>query len=513
MRTTYDYVVIGGGTAGSVLAARLSERGETVLLLEAGPLTPPDEVYAVESFPARLLGSAIDWSYPTVPQSGTSGGVHVWPRGKVLGGTSAINAMAHIRGHRANYDGWAAAGATGWSYDELLADFKRSETAPGRDPAFRGTDGPLRVGPPNSEYFGAQAFYRAVIEAGHPTSDDINGRDQVGAFRFDMNVVDGRRQSAADAYLSPVLDRPNLDIVGNALVRRIRVRRGRCTAVEFSLNSAHQVVEVGREAVMAAGAIGSPQLLLLSGIGPADQLRRHGIDVVADLPGVGENLQDHVQSRLVYSAKMPMHTAVNGFCPVGAVLRSDFSREAAPNVFLLLIDFPAPPMVANPDFASLLPETGYTIAFSQQSPPASRGTIRLAGADPELPPIIDPRYYAEDSDLAEMIDYLRVARSVGDTESLSPWRNAEVLPGPDVQDEDALGDYIRRSSGSSFHPVGTCRIGTDALGVVDADLTVHGVQGLRVADASVMPDIVSVNPNATVVAIAERAAQRILASA
>jgi choline dehydrogenase len=512
MLPSYDYVVVGGGTAGSVVAARLSEGDATVLLLEAGPVNPPEHVYSVESFPARVLGSALDWSYVTVPQSGTYGAVHLWSRGRVLGGSSTINAMAHIRGHRANFDGWAASGAVGWSYEELLPYFKRSETAPGRDPAFRGTQGPLRVAPMGFESAGARAFHEAIVEAGHPATDDINGRDQVGAFRVDMNVVDGRRQSAADAYLRPAMNRANLDVIGDALVHRLCIYHGRCTAVEFALEGTVRTVRVERETVLSAGAIGSPQQLLLSGIGPAEQLRGLGIDVVTDLPGVGQNLQDHLQSRVVYAAKKPMKTANNGFCPEAAMVRSDPTSNGAPDIFLMLIDFPAGPIVADSVFASLLPKDGYTVTFAQQAPPASRGTVRLAGTDPRLAPIIDPRYYCEESDLSAMIEYLSVARRVGGAEALTPWREAEVLPGPAVNDDADLRDYLRRSSGTSFHPVGTCRIGADPLGVVDADLRVHGVDGLRIADASVMPDIVSVNPNATVVAIAESAAERILAA-
>jgi choline dehydrogenase len=506
MQAGYDYVVIGGGTAGSVVASRLSEGDSTVLLLEAGPVRPPAETYDVEAFPRGLLQSAIDWRHSTIPQRGTANSVHLWSHGKVLGGSSAINAMAHIRGHRANYDGWSTSGAVGWSYEELLPYFKRSETAPGRDPAFRGMDGPLRVAPTEPVSRGAAAFRRAVIEAGYPATDDINGRDQVGVYRFDMNVVDGVRQSAADAYLVPAMDRANLDVIGDALVHRVRIENGRCVAVDFVVDGEVKSVCVEREAVLCAGAIGSPQQLQLAGIGPAEHLRGLGIDVVVDLPGVGENLQDHIQSRVVYSATEPLHTASNGFCPVAAMLRGDLDPEAPPDVWLFLIDFPAGPGVADSDFASRLPDVGYTLSFAHQAP-ASRGTIRIASTDPERSPLIDPRYYAEESDLSAMVEHLRLARSVGEAEAMSPWRGTEVLPGPDVDEDSSIREYLRRSSGTSFHPVGTCRIGSDVLGVVDADLRVHGVDGLRIADASVMPNIVSVNTNATVVAIAERAAE------
>jgi choline dehydrogenase len=418
--------------------------------------------------------------------------------------------MGHIRGHRANYDGWAALGASGWGYEDLLPYFKRSESAPGRDPAFRGTQGPLHVAPIHSESAGAEAFRDAVIEVGYPATEDINGGQQVGAFRFDMNIVDGRRQSAADAYLRPVLGRANLQVIGGATVHRLRVERGRCVGVEFAADGALHFVRAQHEVILSAGAIGSPQLLLLSGIGPADHLLKLDIEVNIDLPGVGQNLQDHIQSRVVYAAREPIHTSSNGFCPESAMLRSDLLPDAAPNMSLLLIDFPAGPVVADDRFASLLPEAGYTITFAHQGPPASRGSIRLADSDPELAPIIDPRYYAEESDLSAMADYLRIARSVGEAHAMSRWCEREISPGPDVNDVSDLRTYLRRSSGTSFHPVGTCRIGADPLGVVDTDLRVHGVQGLRVADASVMPDIVSANPNATVVAIAERAVERVL---
>jgi choline dehydrogenase len=303
--------------------------------------------------------------------------------------------------------------------------------------------------------------------------------------------------------------RSNLDVIGDALVNRLRITNGRCTGVEVEVYGARRTVGVGREAVLAAGAIGSPQQLMLSGIGPADHLRNLGIDIVANLPGVGQNLQDHVRSRVVYSAMKPTNIAAGGFCPVGALLHSDIAQDSAPDVFLLMLDFPLPPLPTDTGFSAMLPEPGYAITFSQHAPPASRGTIRLAGADARVPPIIDPCYYSADLDLEEMLEYLRLARRVGNATALDPWRRSEILPGADVGRDATLRDYIRRSSGSSFHPVGTCRIGTDPFGVVDAELRVHGVVGLRVADASVMPSIVSAGPNATVVAIAERAAEKI----
>lgn len=504
----YDYVVIGAGTAGSVLASRLSERDATVLLLEAGPLSPPDEVYALESFPSRLLGSAVDWASTTTPQPGTAGTTHLWSRGRVIGGSSAINAMAHIRGHKANYDGWAARGALGWAYEDMLPYFKRCETATGRSRTYRGTDGPLVVAPPAELSRDALAFKQAFIEAGHHFTADINGSDQAGAFVYDFNLVNGRRQSAADAYLRPALERDNVTVVCGTLVHRVVVHNGRCTSVEFSRDGVVESVAIANEAVIAAGAIGSPQLLMLSGIGPAADLSRLGISVVADLPGVGRNLQDHIQCRVVYESERHITTAPNGFCPVSALLHSDLAPTDAPDVLLMLLDFPAGPVVTEFPLQSSLPCTGFTIAFAQQAPPASRGSVRLTGNDPALPPAIDPRYYSELADVSAMLTYLEIAREVGATHALESWGGTEVLPGKHVRGRTELVNYVRASSGTSFHPVGTCRIGSDALAVVDSDLRVHGVDALRVVDASVMPEIVNANSNATVVAIAELAADR-----
>ncbi|WP_200828434.1 GMC family oxidoreductase [Mycobacterium sp. 3519A] len=507
--SSYDYVIIGGGTGGCVVGGRLAPSGASVLLLEAGPVEPPDVVSSPDAFPLQLMGSQLDWCYRTVPQSGTGDTEHFVSAGRVLGGSSSINAMAHIRGHRANYDRWADYGLTGWSYDDLLPHFKRSETATSGDGDLRGLRGPLRVGPVDSGTDGAPAFHAGVVEAGFPVTADINGHVQVGAFQFDMNIVEGRRQSAADAYLAPQRHRANLDIVGGAFVSRLVIRGDRCVAVEFTVDGRHESVSVEREVILACGAIGSPKVLLLSGIGPAAHLHDVGIEPVVDLPGVGENLQDHIQSRVVYSSSKPMQSSSNGVCRTAALLRSGHFADPAPDVFVMMLDFPVGPVSTETALAPRMPDLGYTLAFSHQAPPASRGSVRLADRHHDTAPLVDPCFYTNTADLVAMAEFLAITRRIGETEAFAPWRLQEVLPGPNVNSASEIHRYLRQSTGSSFHPVGTCRMGTDEMAVVDGELRLHGVQGLRVVDASVMPEIVGVNTNATVVAIAERAAELI----
>ena len=493
----FDYVVVGAGSAGSVLAARLSEDPEVrVLLVEAGSADGPESMSVPPAWPA-LMGSSADWGYVTVPQTGLDGGVIPYPRGKVIGGSSGINAMVFMRGHRANYDEWSRNGATGWGYEDLLPFFKRSERAPGRDPGYRGTEGPLLVSPPVVHSPIYAAYFAAAVEVGHPVSDDLNGRQQDGMAWVDLNIVDGARQSAADAYLRPVLDRPNLTVIPDALLRRLILSGRRCTGVEYAIDGRSQMARAGREVILSAGAIGSAQLLMLSGIGPADHLRKLDIDVLVDLPGVGANLQDHPLGGITYSSTKPVPAPNNhGDVIVVARTRPDLP---VPDIHLVHLDIPFhPPTMTGPD-------NGYTIAFSFTRP-HSRGSLRLASNDPTVAPLIDVNFLGDERDLAAMVTALRMAREVGEARALAEWRAEEVLPGARVQGDDELREYVRRVTGTYFHPVGTCRMGTDPLAVVDTELRVHGVDALRVVDASVMPEIVGANPHATVVAIAERGA-------
>ena len=497
--TDYDYVVVGGGSAGCVLASRLSEDpAARVLLLEAGPAQLPEATEVPAAWPS-LLGSAADWGSVTVPQA--EAGPVPYPHGRGLGGSGAINAMAHVRGHRAVYDGWAAAGADGWGFDGLLPYFQRSEDAGhGRDAALRGTSGPIRVAPvPEAgRHPVARAFAEALCAVGFPATDDLSGRRQEGVAWPDLAIQDGRRVSPADAYLRPALGRANLTVMTGCLVTRLTIRDGRCGGAEYVRDGKSQRARASAEVIVCAGAIGSPQLLLLSGIGPAAELRDCGINVVADLAGVGKHLQDHPYVMARYSSAAPLPPSGYNHGETYAALRSPLAGDW-PDLHLFPILLPLVPA------GHQAPDGGFALVASAVGV-ASRGTVRLASADPEAAPLIDPGFLAETADLDRLEAGLGIIRRAAAGQAMARLGISETGPGCEARDSAGLRDWIRHTVGSYWHPAGTCRIGTDDGAVTDPQLGVHGIAGLRVADASVMPAIPNAHPHATVLAIAEKAA-------
>jgi choline dehydrogenase len=510
----YEYVIVGGGTAGCVLAARLSENPDVgVLLLEAGAAQGLEDTV---NFLA-MWGSPVDWAFRTTPQAGLDGVVLPAPRGKVLGGSSTINAMIHIRGHRTSYDAWEKGGATGWNFDTLLPYFKRSEQATG-DPRWRGVDGPMKPAPaqaaePGSFYY---ASFEAALQSGVPRTEDGNGEHAEGVSRPELAMVDFVRQSAADAFLAPAMARSNLTVVTGAVVQRLVLSGGRCIGVEYVLDGQVHVVGADREVVLAAGAVGSPQLLMVSGVGPAGHLRGVGVEVVEDLPGVGENLQDHPLAHMSFRSPEFLDDGKSPSQPL-MVLRSD--PAADPDLQLAITHLPLPARVPGEEFEpwgssqwTLKDANGYSVIFCLMRP-ESRGTVRLAGSDVLTAPLIDPGYYTDPRDLDKMVVALRTARELGNQDALAPFRVEELNPGAEVTGDKELREYVKLATGPFFHLTGTCAIGTDDRAVVDPDLRVYGIEGLRVADASVMPSVVAANTNATVLAIAERAADILISSA
>jgi choline dehydrogenase len=493
----YDFIIVGAGTAGCVLAARLSEQTEArVLLLEAGGREPLDAVAVPPAWPS-LAGTSADWGDTAVPLV-ASGTTMRWARGRGLGGSSSINGMIFTRGHRSSYDAWPLAGAAGWGFDELLPYLKRSEHAHGHDPALRGDAGPLSVSPATRRHPLAEAGLAAALESGHRAATDISGGLEEGFGWSDLTIADGKRVSAADAYLTPALSRSNLELVTDALVHRVLVQDDRCVGVEYSVG--REVLSAGcrGEVVLAAGTFGSPLVLMRSGVGPSPHLRAVGVEVILDLPGVGQNLQDHAAVSVVYRSARPMPPAANGHGEVLGLLRSDAALDA-PDLQILFIDVPySAPSLPGPD-------QGYALLVSLMAP-HSRGSVSLRSGAPQTRPVLDPNYLSDPRDTDVLVAGLDLARAIGAAGALDPWRGAEVHPGRDTCSSDIRRAYLRQAVQTYHHPVGTCRIGEDEMSVVDTDLRVRGIGGLRVADASVMPSIVSGNTMATVYGIAERAA-------
>jgi choline dehydrogenase len=515
---TFDFILVGAGSAGCVLARRLSEeRSCRVLLLEAGGPDRRREIHVPAAF-SRLFKGPCDWAYETEPEPNLAGRRLFWPRGKVLGGCSSINAMMWVRGHPSDYDGWERLGNPGWSYRDVLPYFLRAEDNGRGAGPFRGAGGPMPVNDLCRPDPLSRRFLEACAEAGIEANDDFNGPRQEGAGLYQVTQRNGARASAAAAYLRPALSRPNLVVRTSAHVRRIDVESGRAVGVECLHEGKSAVARAG-EVILCGGAVNSPQLLMLSGIGPAAHLEAVGIRPVVDLPGVGENLQDHLMTGVCCACSartldgVGLLDLLRHLLGLGGRLTSNVGEAgafvrtspdlAAPDVQLIF----APAYYVRHGFEN--PKgAGYSVGAIVLRP-RSRGRLRLRSADPLAPPRIEANYLAELEDLAAQLAGLRLARRLCQAKALAPVRLREHLPGEGVRDDDGLERYLREHSETLYHPVGTCRMGGDRLAVVDAELRVHGVGGLRVVDASIMPAIPGGNTNAPTIMIAEKAADLI----
>jgi choline dehydrogenase len=468
------------------------------LLVEAGAASQPSASARPPEW-QTLLRSSADAGHLTTVQAATGTAIHL-ARGRGVGGSSAINAMTFARGHRDSYADWDKFGGRGWSFNDLLPYFRRSEHAVGRDHAIRGSDGPLTVAPAEPVNEVITACLTAAAERGYPCATDVSGGLEIGFGPLDLTIVNGSRQSAADAYLTPALQRPNLDLVTDALVHKVVVEDGRCAGVEYRLPSAGVVyVRADREVILAAGGIGSPHLLMLSGIGPREHLEMVGVDFVHDLPGVGANLQDHPLTGIIYRAARTVPPAQHNHGEAMGVIRTE-ADAGAPDLQIVFADSAA---VIGLDVADT-----YLIGVCPIQP-HSRGSVRLISWDPDIAPIVDPNYLGDERDMRTMLAGFKIAREIGTAPALDDWRGEEMAPGPSVDDEESLREFIRSTTSSYYHPVGTCAIGENEMSVVDSELRVHGIDGLRVVDASVMPSLPSNNTLATVYAIAERGADLI----
>jgi choline dehydrogenase len=512
----FDYIVVGGGSAGCVLANRLSENGRhSILLLEAGPPDSNPWIHVPIGYGRTMFHPVLNWGFETEPDPNMNGRRIYWPRGRTLGGSSAVNGLIQIRGQPEDFDGWAAQGAEGWAFKEVLPYFKQS--LPSVEPIRQ-----------RSEL--VDAFIAGARDLGIPRNDDFNGATQEGAGYLHLTTRNGRRCSAAVAYLRPARERSNLKVETGSFVTRVFWEGKRAKGVKYRKNGTEHSVSAQREVILAAGALQSPQLLQLSGIGPGALLQRHGIAVVADLAGVGANLQDHLALRILYKCTRPVTT--------NDELRNVFAKARTGLRYLLFRSGPMAigvmtgglitrvlPESKTPDMQVFIstvsaeqrgaephPWSGFTLVYYPMRP-TSRGRVEIASSDPQAPPAMHSNYLATDHDRRLMVEGAKLVRRLAATPSLSAYVLEESAPGPSVKTDEEILEAVRRAGSSGYHPCGTCRIGTDAMAVVDPQLRVHGVQGLRVVDASVMPSVVSGNTNAATIMIAEKGAALIRSAA
>ncbi|MEM9330425.1 MAG: choline dehydrogenase [Pseudomonadota bacterium] len=528
----FDFLVVGAGSAGCVLANRLSANGKyTVAVLEAGGKDSSPWIHIPVGYFKTMGNPNTDWCYKTEPDPGLNGRSIPWPRGKVLGGSSSINGLLYVRGQAADYDGWRQLGNTGWGWDDVLPFFKKAETWENNSSDYRGTSGPLNVSPTRLKRHVVDAWIDAAENAGFKKNNDYNGADQEGVGYFQLTAKKGRRCSSAVAYLNPAKSRTNLEIFTNSQVEKLLFEGNRVTGVEYRQGGEIKTINVRREVVLSSGAIGSPQLLMVSGIGEQEALAKHGIELKKELKGVGKNLQDHLQARPVFKVNVPtINTEVGnivkqamigvqymltrtGPMTMAASLGTGFLKTR-PELATPDIQFHIQPFSADSPAEGPHPFSAFTASVLQMRP-ESAGHLALTSSDMRDYPKIHPNYLSTKLDCDTLVEGIRIARKIARCEPLKSIITESHGPRDEISDDDYDGllNWARDTSTTIYHPTGTCKMGNDPMAVVDERLRVNGIEGLRVADCSIMPIIVSGNTNAPAIMIGEKASDMILEDA